>query len=166
MPNRIISDVTWKSRKIRDVEPVRYRPEYAWLIPLFSDKGVCEFDPEAIWSDAYSAARPDWTREDVKLLLDELIRVGLFHRYEAYGKLYIYLVGCEKPGLLPKPSERYSKLPTPDVAAMARAASGSPAGSPRELATGFGIGSGSGSGDSTAHEQTATANPRVFQIEE
>ena len=164
MPNRVISDKTWKSRKVRDIQPLKFRPEYAWLIPLFEDTGVCEFDPEYIYAAAYSTARPDWTLEDVKLLLDELVRVQLFFRYEAGNKVYLYLVGSDKPGLLPKPSERYSKLPTPDGAAMARAASGSAAGSPREIATGLGLGIGSGSG--RGEHAADNSKGKIFQIED
>lgn len=162
MPNRIISDKTWKSRKIREIQPVTYRPEYAWLIPMFEDKGVCEFDPEAIYFQAYGVARPDWTLDGVKSLLEELVRVGLYHRFSDGGRIYLYLVGSEQKGLLPKPSERYSKLPVPDIAGIARAASASAAGDPREIATGLGLvryGEGEGR---DSNEQTAnTKSPEL-----
>jgi hypothetical protein len=164
VPNRIISDKTWKSRKIREVQPVTYRPEYAWLIPMFEDKGVCEFDPEAIYFQAYGVARPDWTLDGVKSLLEELVRVGLYHRFTNENRTYLFLVGSHEKGLLPKPSERYSKLPVPDVAAIARAASASAAGDPREIATGLGLdryGEGKGR-DSDEH----TASSKAYELED
>jgi hypothetical protein len=61
MPKRMISDAIWKSKKIRQVQPPDYRVEYAWIIAHFEDNGVCEYDPESLWADAYATARPGWT---------------------------------------------------------------------------------------------------------
>jgi hypothetical protein len=167
MAKRIISDTTWKSKKVRSVQPPEFRPEYAWLMPNFEDNGVCEMDAEAIWSEAYGAARPGWTPEKVQQLLEELIRVGLYQKYEVEGKTYLYLVGSDKPGHLPPPSQRYSTLPLP-------AAYGDPRVAQRIAHTGIGIGSGTGSGSGngtgrtgtgTEQEQSASRSSSVSQTD-
>jgi len=64
MTKRIISDTTWKSKRVRSIQPPEFRPEYAWLMPIFEDNGVAELDAESIWSEAYGVARP---AQDLKL---------------------------------------------------------------------------------------------------
>jgi hypothetical protein len=146
MPNRIISDISWKSKKVRQIKPLEFRPEYAWLIPLANDCGVFEFDAESIWQDAYAGVRPDWTPEKVQQLMDEFVRVGLWETFEQAGHTYAWLVGSQKPGLLPKPSERSAKSLRPPDALLARHSSGTSAPHGREGATGYGNGDGFGSG--------------------
>lgn len=187
MPKRMISDALWKSKKLRNIHPPELRPEYAWILPVANDHGVFEYDAEKLWADAYAVARPGWTVAQVEALLEELIRAGLLLKYEAEGKSWCYFVGSDKPGHLPKPSERYSKDPLPPLAepqsvvsgsgaAKARPTSAPSAVNPREVATGFGaglgvglgIGSGKGTGTGTATgeqvtetTQTATVNSSV-----
>jgi hypothetical protein len=155
MPKRIISDITWKSKKVRNIQPPEFRAEYAWIMSAVEDNGVFEYDPEPLWADAYALARPGWTPERVKELLDELIRVGLLIRYEAQGKTWCYLVGSDKPGHLPAPSMRNSKFPLPSSYDKPSQSLGKsydepslPLASPTEsfLGSGIGIGSGIGSG--------------------
>jgi len=155
MSKRIISDVTWKSKKVRSIQPPEYRPEYAWIMPVVEDNGVFEYDPDKLWSEAYALARPGWTPERVKELLDELIRVGLLLPFEAQGKTWCYLVGCDKPGHLPAPSMRNSKSPLPPSYANPRSTLGRAYDEPRTTLdqsyalpkkSFLGIGSGIGSG--------------------
>ena len=110
---RIISDITWKSKKIREVQPSDFRPEYTWIRPIVSDNGVFEYDPTALWAEAYVSARPGWTPEQVKAVLDEFIRVGLLLQYESGGRTWCYWVGDEGNGHLPPPSKRNSTFPLP-----------------------------------------------------
>ena len=153
MPKRIISDVTWKSKKVRTIQPPEFRAEYAWIMPAVEDNGVFECDPESLWADAYALARPGWTPGRVKELLDELIRVGLLIRYEAQGKTWCYLVGSDKPGHLPAPSMRNSKFPLPSSYDKPSQSLGKsydepslPLTSPTESFLGIGIGPGIGPG--------------------
>jgi len=113
MSKRIIADVTYRSKKVRAVHPPEFRPEYAWIMPMFADNGVCEYDPGFIWTTAYSLSRPGWTEEQVQTVIDEFVRVGLYLKYEAEGKAWLYLVGSDKAGHLPPPSQRHSTLPLP-----------------------------------------------------
>lgn len=184
MSKRVISDCTWKSKKIRSIQPPELRPEYAWIMPMFSDNGVAEFDIEVIWAEAYAAARPGWTIEDVEKMMEEFINVGLLKKYDVDGKTYCWLVGSDKNGHLPPPSQRYGELPLPpDYAAPmvklppkyqpASQRVGQPYGNPMAtlgesygsstpgiglgLGSGFGSGLGTGSGKgSSAKTQTKT----------
>ena len=84
MPKRIISDSSWKSKKVRDIQPLEFRPEYAWLMPLFDDNGVAEYDPDFIWAAAYALSRNEkdnFSVAKVTQILDELIRVGLYYKW-------------------------------------------------------------------------------------
>jgi hypothetical protein len=157
MPKRMISDAIWKSKKIRQVQPAEFRVEYTWIIAAAEDNGVFEFDPETLWADAYALARPGWTPDRVKELVDEFIRVGLLHKYEAAGKTWCYLVGSDKEGRLPPPSQRYSKLPLPSAKeqssltlgepyAEPNVEIGSPYGTNGDAVIGIGLGNGSGIG--------------------
>lgn len=86
MPRRIFSDVTYTSKRIRAVQPHELRPEYAWLMAIFEDNGVAEYDPEGIWAQAYVTARPDVPLDRLRQALDEFVRVGLYEKYDAEGK--------------------------------------------------------------------------------
>ena len=153
MPKRIIDgEGVWRSQKLRQVE-LKYRSEYANLLPLAEDRGSFEYDPASIWADVYACSRPDITQDDVTKILAEFERVKLLYRWEQDGKTWGFWVGIDKAGLLPKPSERHSDFPTPDKDALeawsGRAAPDTPSGradSAPEERTGFGLGSGSGSG--------------------
>jgi hypothetical protein len=111
MRARLITDATYRSQKVRSVEPKAWRAEYTWLLAIAEDNGVFEFDPTAIWAEAYATARPDWTVELVTRLLNELVRVGLVQKWEQSGKTY----GSFAKAALPPPSKRFSKLPNPPL---------------------------------------------------
>jgi len=75
MPKRILdSDALWRSKKIRQVQPVKFRAEYANLLPLALSTGSFECDADTIWTDVYAFNRPDVTPEDVAAILDEYER--------------------------------------------------------------------------------------------
>src|SRR2546423_9065323 len=109
MRARLITDATYRSQKVRTIQPPDWRPEYAWLIPIAEDNGVFEFDTQAIWAEAYGIARPDWNVAKVEQLLTELVRVGLIQRYTHEGKQF----GCFTKAALPPTSKRVSRLPYP-----------------------------------------------------
>jgi hypothetical protein len=122
-------------------------------MPVVEDNGVFEYDPEKLWAAAYALARPGWTPDRVKELLDELIRVGLLIQFNAQGKTWCYLVGSDKPGHLPPPSMRNSKFPLPpsyDKTSQSLRQSydepSRPLATPRESFLGLGLGSGLGPG--------------------
>jgi hypothetical protein len=154
MPNRIISDVTYQSKKIRTVQPPEFRVEYAWIMPVVEDNGCFEYDPETIWATAYSLPRPGWTPEKVKAVLDEFIRVGLLMKYEVANHTYCYLVGSDKPGHLPSKARQYSTVPPPPGKAGDGAASSAVGrGTPTDDALGIGNGYGFGEGNGTDPSQ-------------
>jgi hypothetical protein len=165
LPRRIVDgEKTWGSDKLHQVQPESYRAEYPWLLPLANDVGSFECNPEQVWFRAYAYNRKSVTEKDVSKFLEEFERVGLLYRWKVDGKEWGYWIGMDRPGLLPKPSERYSKGPRPSDAELERFLGGLPAGDPREFATGLGLGIGSGSGIGSS--DTAEEDSKVFQIEE
>jgi hypothetical protein len=172
-------DRTWRSSKLRQVQPVSYRAEYTWMFPIRNDYGSFEYDPTTIWAVCYAAARPDITQEDVRKILAEFERVKLLFRFKFGNQWWGYWTGVEKPGLLPPPSQRYRKGPSPDPEELrkflgeaypeTREGQGEPL-------SGFGFVSGLGSGigsvvEDNAHTaETETPNPgsisKAFEIED
>lgn len=115
MPKRIIDgERTWRSQKLRRVQPESYRAEYLWLFALANDVASFECDPEIIHAMCYAAVRPSVMVEDVKLILAEFERVKLLYRWKIGDQIWGYWTGTEKPGLLPPPSQRYNKGPVPE----------------------------------------------------
>jgi hypothetical protein len=165
--NRIVSDITYKSRKVRQIQPPELRPEYVWIIPLFNGHGVCEFDAESIWADAYALNRPGWDSDKVKQMLDELVRVELLATWEEDGHTWAWLVGSDKPGLLPKPSERNVRERRPPAALLQRHSSGDSAAQPPiGIGTGSGFGTGSGTGNDAVAETETGHNSHTGEEEE
>ena len=102
MPKRIVDgEGIWKSDKIAQVEPPRYRAEYANLLPLALANGSFECNARAIWATSYSYNRPDITPEDVAAILEEFERAKLLFRWTVSGKTWGFWVGIDKPGRLP-----------------------------------------------------------------
>jgi hypothetical protein len=114
MPKRILDgDALWKSGKISQVQPPRFRAEYANLLPLAMASGSFECDPRAIWATCYSYNRPDITPEDTVAILDEFERVKLLYRWTVSGHTWGFWVGIDKPGRLPSAArlkERHDKI--------------------------------------------------------
>ena len=108
MPKRIVDgDAIWTSNRIKTIMPVKFRAEYANLLPLALANGVFECDPYLIWTKVYSFNRPDISADDVKALLDEYERVGLVFRFgEREAKEWGFFVGIDKTGRLPPPTQR------------------------------------------------------------
>ena len=106
MPKRVIDDeALWTSSKLGRVKPVRFRPEYANLLPLALGNGVFEANPQSIWARVYACNRPDILPKHVEAILAEYERVKLLFRWqEPDGRQWGYWVGIEKPGRLPAPS--------------------------------------------------------------
>ncbi len=160
MPKRILDgDALWKSGTISQVQPPRFRAEYANLLPLAMASGSFECDPRAIWATCYSYNRPDITPEDTVAILDEFERVKLLYRWTVSGHTWGYWVGIEKPGRLPsqaRQKERHERTGEPVPQDELRVFLGQePIGSQQEtirepigsLGLGLGPGSGLGSGN-------------------
>jgi hypothetical protein len=160
MPKRIIDgEGIWKSDKIAQVEPERYRSEYANLLPLALANGSFECNARSIWATCYGYNRPDVTPEDCVAILNEFERVKLLFRWTAAGKTWGFWVGIDKPGRLPSAArqrERHEKtgeiVPQDKLLEFLREPAGSgqdsrgqPIGS-LGLGSGVGVGSGSGLG--------------------
>lgn len=107
MPKRIIDgDALWKSKKLLQVEPESFRPEFANLIPLALANGTFECDARVIWSHVYSYNRPTFTPQMVNAMLDELERVKILFRWKTPdGGTWGTWVGNQKPGRLPSRSD-------------------------------------------------------------
>lgn len=149
---RVFSEAAWKSEKIDNIQPVEWRPEYAWLYSLALADGTFEAAPKLVWSAAYACVRPDWNITKVGQLLDELVRVGLLIRtQDETGKVWGRWVGSEK--FLPTPerckTKRYKTgrrdLFTNDGAAPPQHQDGTAA-APPQHPQGLGVGVGVGVG--------------------
>jgi len=107
MPKRVIDgEGVWRSDRLAQVEPPRFRAEYANLLPLALANGVFEVAARRVWITVYSYNRPDVSLEHVELMLAEFERVKLLFRWTepVTGKQWGYFVGIEKPGRLPSRS--------------------------------------------------------------
>jgi len=182
LPKRIIDgERTWRSQKLRRVQPESYRAEYTWLFALANDVASFECDPEIIHATCYAAVRPSVTLEDVKKILAEFERVKLLFRWQVRDQRWGYWTGTDKPGLLPPPSQRYNKGQVPDTEALrvflgesyqeASAVLGTPYPLPKEPLSGFGFGLGSGSGiGSGLPEQEGAGRPegasKAFEVQD
>lgn len=113
MPARVVDgEGLWRSKKLKKV-PVRYRAEYANLLPLAHANGVFDCDPESIFSDVYSFNRTDIALTDVHSILFHLEQSGLLRRWSTDGRIWGYWTGIGKSGRLPtgKHLDRYKNLP-------------------------------------------------------
>jgi hypothetical protein len=106
VPKRILDgDALYRSQKLLNVEPEKYRAEYANLLPLALANGVCECNPRLVWSNVYSFNRPSITIQEAEKILDAIERADLIRRWKhTDGKIYAYFPGIEKGGRLPPPS--------------------------------------------------------------
>lgn len=106
MPKRMIDgDQLWVSEKLTLV-PVKYRVEYAWLLPLAQVNGCFECSPMLVWRTCYSALRPDWSMDDVTAMLDAFGDAKMLFRWKVNGKTYGFFPGAQKEGRLPGAAER------------------------------------------------------------
>ncbi len=114
MPKRVIDgEAVWSSLKLSEVEPARYRAEFANLLPLAYANGSFECHPRQLWGRVYAFNRPDVTLQDVEAILNEYERVKLLFRWTSEGKPWGYWVGIDKPGRLPSRARldgRHEKL--------------------------------------------------------
>jgi hypothetical protein len=104
MPKRVLDgEALWRSKKLRQVQPVKFRAEFANLLPLALSTGSFECDADTIWTDVYAFNRPDVTPEDVAAILDAFEQAKLLFRWTAKqdGKVWGYWVGIDKEGRLP-----------------------------------------------------------------
>jgi hypothetical protein len=106
----------WKSDKLARVTPVRFRAEYANVLPLALANGTCEIGAARVWAEVFAYNRDDVTRADVEKMLAEFERCGLLFRWNDEGrKQWGFFVDIEKPGRLPSASMRrhYGTGPEP-----------------------------------------------------
>lgn len=106
MPKRIVDgEALWTSDKLLRL-PVKYRAEFANLIPLASASGSFEADGQKIWRAVYSYNRPDVTPQKVADILTALELAKMLFRWtDAEGKIWGYFPGIDKPGRLPARSQ-------------------------------------------------------------
>ena len=174
MPKRVLDgEALWRSKKLRQVQPVKFRAEYANLLPLALSTGSFECDADTIWTDVYAFNRPDVTPEDVAAILDEYEKVKLLFRWTVDGKTWGYWVGIDKEGRLPT-GTAYShakKGPFPPAGAykafagvdrVERSMSGQDPVADRQgigLGLGKGLGVGLGLGSGLGEPTSTSSNP-------
>jgi len=111
MPKRLIDgEALWRSNKLNQVQPLKFRAEYANIIPLAEADGTFEADPRRVWADVYSFNRPDMTQEMVTAMLVSFEKVGmLVRKADENGKIWGKFIGID--GRLPSEStkNRYKK---------------------------------------------------------
>lgn len=115
MPSRMIDyENLWLSEKLGNIES-SMRAEYAWLYGCADANGSFELNLRGIHSRV-SAIRPRLTLQRLERIFDEFERGGLLFVWWQNGKRYGHWTGSDRPGRLPKASERhrYKKL-APDV---------------------------------------------------
>jgi hypothetical protein len=115
MPSRMIDyENLWASEKLAACDS-SMRVEYLWLYGCADANGSFELNLRGIHSKV-SAIRPRLTLQRIEKLFAEFERRGLLFTWRENGKSYGHWTGSDRPGRLPKPSERrrYKKL-APDV---------------------------------------------------
>lgn len=115
MPSRMIDyENLWASEKLAACES-SMRVEYLWLYGCADANGSFELNLRGIHSKV-SAIRPRLTLQRIERLFAEFEHRGLLFTWRENGKSYGHWTGSDRPGRLPKPSERhrYKKL-APDV---------------------------------------------------
>src|SRR5580693_6868520 len=111
MPSRMIDfDSLWASEKLAACES-SIRVEYVWLYRLADANGSFELNMRSIHSRV-SAIRPRLTSRRLEEIFAEFERHGLLFTWSENGKRYGHWTGSDRPGRLPKLSERhrYKKL--------------------------------------------------------
>src|ERR1700688_1242438 len=96
MPTRLIDgDALWTSIKMRKV-PLKFRAEYANLIPLAEADGTFMADTRSVWSRVYSCNREDITVEMVEEILNAFENAGMLTRKtDESGRVWGHLNGIE-----------------------------------------------------------------------
>lgn len=114
MPKRVVDgEALWTSSKLKKVTPMEWRAHYANWLPLAEANGVFEIDFDILRAKVYPVINPQFSSEDVRLVFNEFVRVGLLTWFADSDKLFGYFVGIDKSGRLPseKHLKRYKDLP-------------------------------------------------------
>jgi len=115
MPKRILDgEAMWSSTKLSTV-PEPFRVEYAWLYPLADCNGSFEITSLRAVANCVNVIRPALVPRKIEVILLEFVKAGLLFIWEENGKKYAHWTNSERPGRLPKPSDRfkYEKLAPP-----------------------------------------------------
>jgi hypothetical protein len=186
MPSRMIDyENLWASEKLAACES-SMRVEYLWLYGCADANGSFELNLRGIHSKV-SAIRPRLTLQRIERLFAEFERRGLLFTWRDNGKCYGHWTGSDRPGRLPKPSERhrYKKLapdvPTEQFSAYVSRFARDPLATASPLGVGVGlgldrglegdgiengVGVGVGGGTTTPAAKTAAFVPPNSQIRE
>jgi hypothetical protein len=106
MPSRMIEfDALWASEKLASCESST-RVEYVWLYGLADANGSFELNMRSIHSRV-SAIRPRLTARRLEQIFAEFEVQGLLFTWKENGKRYGHWTGSDRPGRLPKLSERH-----------------------------------------------------------
>lgn len=107
MPKRILDgEAMWNSTKLSTV-PEALRVEYAWFYPLADCNGSFEITSLRAIHAKVSVIRPRLVLRKIQRTLDEFERAGLLFVWTEGGKRYAHWTNSERPGRLPKASDRY-----------------------------------------------------------
>ena len=105
MPKRVLDgEAMWTSRKIAQIQPLKFRAEYSWVYPVAHSNSAFEFDERELWVRCYGFARPDIDLETATAIFTEFQRVGLLFVWVEGGRQYGYWTGSDKPGRRPRKS--------------------------------------------------------------
>ena len=131
MPPRMIDgEALWASEKLHRCNttiPATIAVYYPWFYPLADAYGSFEITSLRVIHGKIAANLEFLTLDHTKAILDEFQREGLLFVWEHQGKRFAHWTNSDRPGRLPKPSERhrYRRL-APEVPAteLARYMSG------------------------------------------
>lgn len=107
MPNHVIRDRIWESRKLRQCSRDAALA-YPWIYLVADPWGRFEYNPTRIWALVFGG-RGDVSQEDVTRWLEEYTSVGLLFRYHVDGELAVWTgypkrgSGFRKPSQYPDP---------------------------------------------------------------
>lgn len=110
MPNHVIRDRIWDSKKLRRCS-MAAAMAYPWVFLVADDWGRFEYDPARIWSKVFGG-RKDVAEADVEAWLTEYEREGLLIRYSAGGEMAFWTKFEGRPPSKRRPSH-YPQPPEP-----------------------------------------------------
>lgn len=110
MPTRMISgEGMWSSTKIASCVteiPATSGVYYPWLYPLADANGVLELTSLRVIFAQIAMQLPFFTLEHLTAIINDFHKAGLLFIWKDRGKTYGFWTNSDKPGRLPKPSDR------------------------------------------------------------
>lgn len=105
---RTIKPDFWASDQVTDCSPMA-RLLFIGSWNFADDAGVLPFKPKTLKAKVFPA--DDVDADDVRRMVDELVRVGLLGLFESDGVLYLFVTGWKAHQKIDRPSYRYPSPP-------------------------------------------------------